>query len=144
MWSAILTGGIFVSILSLYFLRADWIANSFRTGPDGSHDMYLYTGFFSFFVIISIFNGLNARTDTMNLFEHITLNKGFIRVMSLILVIQVIMTYAGGVILRTYGLIFSEWRLILMLAFLIIPLDLLRKFIVILVKNQASFILPQK
>ena len=135
MWSAILTCGIFVSVLSLYFLKADWIANSFRTGPDGSHNMYLYTGFFSFFVIISILNGLNARTDTINLFEHITQNMGFIRVMSLILVIQIIMTYAGGVILSTYGLVFSEWLLILMLAFLIIPLDLLRKIVFISIRK---------
>ncbi|SLM32497.1 hypothetical protein MTBBW1_750018 [Desulfamplus magnetovallimortis] len=46
-----------------------------------------------------------------------------------ILVIQVVMTYAGGVILRTHGLLFNEWLLILSLAFLIIPLNLLRKVI---------------
>jgi len=129
MWSSILTGGIFISVLSLYFLQATWIADSFRMGPDGTHEIYLYTGFFSFFVFISILNGLNARTDTMNLFEHITKNMGFVKVMSSILVIQVIMTYAGGVILRTYGLVFNEWLLIVSLAFLIIPLDLFRKFI---------------
>jgi len=129
MWSSILTGGLFISVLSLYFLKASWIADSFRTAPDGTHDIYLYTGFFSFFVFISILNGLNARTDTMNLFEHITKNMGFVKVMSSILVIQVIMTYAGGVILRSYGLVFNEWLLIVSLAFLIIPLDLFRKFI---------------
>lgn len=129
MWSSILTGGIFISALSIAFLTSAFIADFFRFGPDGSHDMYLYTGFFSFFVFISILNGLNARTETMNLFEHITQNMGFLKVMSSILVIQVIMTYAGGVILRTYGLVFREWILILCLAFLIIPLDLLRKFI---------------
>lgn len=130
MWSSILTGGIFISALSIAFLTSGWIADFFRFGPDGSHDMYLYTGFFSFFVIISILNGLNARTETMNLFEHIGQNMGFVKVMSSILVIQIIMTYAGGVILRTHGLIFKEWLLIVLLALLIIPLDLLRKFIV--------------
>ncbi len=129
MWSAILMGGIFVSSLSIFFLTSDWIADFFRFGPDGSHDMYLYTGFFSFFVFISILNGLNARTETMNLFEHITQNMGFVKVMSSILAIQVIMTYLGGVILRTHGLVFKEWLLIIGLALLIIPLDLLRKFI---------------
>ncbi|SLM31956.1 Calcium-translocating P-type ATPase, PMCA-type [Desulfamplus magnetovallimortis] len=129
MWSAILTCGIFVSLLSLYFLKAEWIVNSFRTGPDGSHDLYLYTGFFSFFVFISILNGLNARSEGLNLFEHIGLNTGFIKVMSMILVIQVIMTYAGGVILRTHGLVFNEWLVVVGLASLVIPLDLCRKLI---------------
>ncbi|MBF0573998.1 MAG: cation-translocating P-type ATPase [Desulfamplus sp.] len=129
MWSSILMGGIFVSSLSIVFLTSGWIADFFRFGPDGKHDMYLYTGFFSFFVFISILNGLNARTETMNLFEHITQNMGFVKVMSSILIIQVVMTYAGGVILRTYGLAFNEWLLIIALALLIIPLDLLRKFI---------------
>ncbi|MBF0302273.1 MAG: cation-translocating P-type ATPase [Desulfamplus sp.] len=129
MWSSILMGGIFISSLSIFFLTSGWIADFFRFGPDGKHDMYLYTGFFSFFVFISILNGLNARTETMKLFEHITQNMGFVKVMSSILVIQVIMTYLGGVILRTYGLVFNEWLLIIGLALLIIPLDLLRKFI---------------
>ncbi|MBF0211682.1 MAG: calcium-translocating P-type ATPase, PMCA-type [Desulfamplus sp.] len=129
MWSAILMGGIFISGLSIFFLTSDWIADFFRFGPDGKHDMYLYTGFFSFFVFISILNGLNARTETMNLFEHINQNMGFVKVMSSILLIQIIMTYMGGVILRTHGLVFKEWLLIIVLALLIIPLDLLRKFI---------------
>lgn len=129
MWSAILMGGIFVAGLSIFFLTSNWIADFFRFGPDGKHDMYLYTGFFSFFVFISILNGLNARTETMKLFEHITQNMGFVKVMSSILFIQIIMTYIGGVILRTHGLVFKEWVLIIVLALLIIPLDLLRKFI---------------
>lgn len=129
MWSSILMGGIFISSLSIFFLTSGWIADFFRFGPDGKHDMYLYTGFFSFFVFISILNGLNARTETMNLFEHITQNMGFVKVMSSILIIQVVMTYIGGVILRTYGLVLNEWLLIIGLALLIIPLDLLRKFI---------------
>ncbi|MBF0233563.1 MAG: hypothetical protein HQK65_11065, partial [Desulfamplus sp.] len=47
-----------------------------------------------------------------------------------ILAIQVVMTYAGGVILRTYGLVLNEWLLIISLALLIIPLDLCRKLII--------------
>ncbi|MBF0468746.1 MAG: calcium-translocating P-type ATPase, PMCA-type [Desulfamplus sp.] len=130
MWSSILTGGVFISVLSIFFLTSDTIADFFRFGPDGSHDMYLYTGFFSFFVFISILNGLNARTDTLNLFEHINQNTGFIKVMSSILGIQIVMTYAGGVILRTYGLVLNEWLLIVSLALLIIPLDLCRKLVI--------------
>lgn len=39
------------------------------------------------------------------------------------------MTYYGGAILRTAGLVFSEWIVVLTLALTIIPLDLMRKFI---------------
>lgn len=129
MWSAILTGGFFVTAISLYFLKAPMIMDYFRKGPDGNENIYLYTGFFTFFIFISIFNGFNARTESLNLFEHINKNTGFLKVMGLIILIQVIMTYVGGVILRCYGLVINEWIFVLLLAVLIIPLDLLRKII---------------
>ncbi|NLY44213.1 MAG: calcium-translocating P-type ATPase, PMCA-type [Clostridiaceae bacterium] len=129
MWSAILTGGLFISALSLFFLKSDLVRSMFRQGPAGNPDIYYLTGFFTFFVFISIVNGLNARTDSINLFEHLGENKGFLRVMGMILVIQIIMTYFGGAILRTAGLVMDEWIFIIALSLLIIPVDLIRKII---------------
>jgi len=50
--------------------------------------------------------------------------------MSLIAVVQVFMTYYGGVILRTRGLVMPEWIVVLSLAALIIPFDMLRKVLI--------------
>lgn len=142
MWSQILTAGIFVSVLSLFFLMSDFVRSYFRVGESGNglellnisglqgnEDMYLLTGFFTFFILISIINGFNARTENLNVFENITKNPGFIKVMGLIVVIQIGMTYLGGVILRTFGLNINEWLIVVLLAASIIPLDMLRKVI---------------
>ena len=66
----------------------------------------------------------------MNLFDNIGGNTGFLKVMGLIVVVQIIMTYFGGVILRCFGLTASEWIFVLAMAFTIIPVDLVRKAIV--------------
>ena len=97
--------------------------------PDADN-LYLLTGYFAFFIFMAVFNAFNARTDEKNLFDNISENKGFLRVMGLIVVVQVLMIYFGGVILRCYGLTLTEWGFVLALAFTIVPVDLVRKAIV--------------
>jgi magnesium-transporting ATPase (P-type) len=126
MWGSILTGASLTFVLSMVFLLTDFAGGMFR--PDGA-DRYLLTGFFAFFIMTSVFNAFNARTDQMNLFDNISKNKGFLRVFALIVVVQVLMTYFGGVILRCFGLTASEWLFVIAASFLIIPVDLIRKAI---------------
>ena len=63
----------------------------------------------------------------MNLFENIGGNKGFLRVLALIAVVQVAMTYLGGSVLRCHGFGVVEWLVVLVMAASIIPVDLIRK-----------------
>ena len=79
------------------------------------------------FILLITFNAFNARTEKTNLFEHIGENVGFIRVITLILILQVIITYIGGSILRSVGLLWNEWLIVVIIALTIIPFDLLRK-----------------
>lgn len=127
MKSSIGVGGIFTTILSIFFLTSKTIGDMFIGGAQGLHHM---TAFFCVFIFAAIFNSFNARTTSMNIFEHIGENKDFIKVMGLIAVIQVVMTYIGGVILRTTPLDLDEWLIVLVLSVLIIPIDLIRKSIV--------------
>lgn len=126
MWSSILTGSIWTFILSMFFLVSNLSKNVFR---NSEQDIYLLTGYFSFFIFIAVFNAFNARTEKINLLDNISGNKGFIEVISLIMLIQILMTYFGGVILRCYGLNIQEWIFVLGLAVTIIPIDLFRKII---------------
>ncbi len=130
MWSGILVGSIWTFILSMLFLKLPLIADVFRVDEVGHHDKYLFTGFFTFFVMIAAFNAFNARTAETNLFDHIKENHGFWKVIVLIVVTQIIMTYVGGQVLNCYGLVLKEWLLVIGLAFTIIPIDLIRKAIV--------------
>ncbi len=127
MWSQILTGSFWVFALSMIFLLTPLFDNLFRQA-DG--DIYQLTGYFTFFIFASVFNAFNARTEQLNLFDHISNNTGFLKVLLLIVVIQIIMTDFGGVILRCFGLTLSEWVAVILLALTIIPVDLLRKVLV--------------
>ncbi len=132
MWSSILTGALWTFALSLVFILTSFAAGFFRPdlpGAAGQPVSFLMTGYFSFFILTSVFNAFNARTEKLNLLDNIGKNRGFLRVMGMIALVQVAMTYLGGVILRCYGLNAKEWIFVLVLAVTIIPVDLLRKMI---------------
>ncbi len=128
MWSSILIGAGWTFALSMVFILSPFTHQFFRVVSWGK-DPYLLTGYFAFFIFIAVFNAFNARTDKLNLFDNLNGNPGFLRVMGLIVVVQVIMTYFGGVILRCYGLTAKEWIFVLVMAFTIIPVDLVRKLV---------------
>jgi len=133
MWSAILVDGIFMASISIYFLTSDFVAGLFVCDaarcPDPELNLVLLTGFFGFFVFMNNFNKFNARTEGLNLFEHITENRNFLIVVILIFFLQTSFTYFGGEVLRTVGLTLEEWFYVLAFAITIIPLDLTRKLL---------------
>ena len=129
MYSAIGVGALWSFGAGLFFLLSNFSHEHFRVGETDAN-MYLMTGYFAFFIFTAVFNAFNARTDQLNLFDNIGGNTGFLNVMALIVVVQVIMTYIGDVILRCFGLTASEWVFVIAMAFTIIPVDLIRKTIV--------------
>jgi len=134
MWSAILIDGIFMALISIYFLNSDFVAGLFvceaRCSPVREElNLVHLTAFFGFFVFMNNFNKFNARTEGLNLFEHITENRNFLVVVILIFFLQTSFTYFGGEVLRTVGLTLEEWFYVLAFAITIIPLDLTRKLL---------------
>lgn len=145
MWSEIITGALWIFALSLVMLitgidpsndtfRTDrFMANLFREYTAGDAEdstNYLLTGYFCFFIFAAVFNAFNARTEKMNLMDNIGRNKGFLKILGIITVVQVLMTYLGGAVLDCYGLNLTEWIVVLVMAVSIIPVDLIRKAIV--------------
>ncbi|MDR1218617.1 MAG: calcium-translocating P-type ATPase, PMCA-type [Treponema sp.] len=126
MWSSILTGGLWTFAISLVFLFAGFVTDRFSalSGNDTLH-----TGYFAFFVFTAVFNAFNARTEKLNLFDNISGNKGFLRVLSIIVLVQTALVYAGGQVFHCFGLSLTQWRIALLFAVSIIPIDLLRKAI---------------
>ena len=121
--SIILIGGIICAV-SLALVLNHNLRDLFPYGHN-----YIETVVFAYFIFATIFNSFNARTESLNLFEHITENKRFLTVMGIITVVQIILIYVGGELLRTVPLEFNSWLIILGLSFLVIPIDLLRKAI---------------
>jgi calcium-translocating P-type ATPase len=124
MASQIFFTGLYTTVMSIAFLKCPAIKDLFRTAAD---NRYLLTGFFAFFMFSAIFNSLNSRTQRLNLFSHIMNNKAFISIMTMVVAIQTVLIYYGKSVFRAYGLTFSELRIVILFAFLIIPIDLMRK-----------------
>lgn len=148
MMSEIIVGAGWTFILSITMLLlgekivdADGVAmleswGWLRPGSiEGDAHIFLTTAYFAFFIFIAVFNGFNARTEKMNLFDNLSRNKGFLTVFGIIAAVQIAMTYIGlavpavGEILGCHGLNGTEWLLVLIMAISIIPVDLIRKAI---------------
>ena len=71
----------------------------------------------------------NARTMELNLFDNLGRNKGFLQVMGIIVIVQIVMTYFGGEVMHCHGLNASELFFVLLMAVTIIPIDILKKII---------------
>ncbi|MCI7768179.1 MAG: calcium-translocating P-type ATPase, PMCA-type [Oscillospiraceae bacterium] len=136
MKTEIITGAAWVVILSLVFLLTGLDTASGTIKEHGfigryfRDTMYLFTGYFSFFIFAAVANAFNARTEELNLFDNIGKNRGFLKVMGIIAAVQVIMTYLGGSVLGCYGLDLREWAVILVMALSVIPVDIIRKLII--------------
>lgn len=126
MLQSVVLGGLYITIVGIAFYKSAWVDHLFR---DADNHIYTYTGFFCTYIFMAVANGFNVRTDSVNLLENISLNKGFLQVMALIVVIQVAMTYVGGRVLRTTPLNASEWVVVVLFALSIVVIDLLRKLL---------------
>jgi len=132
MYQEIILTGSYSAFLCIFFLKFP-IFKEFITYD--VNDKYFLTAFFCLFVFIGIFNAFNTRTNKINLAYRITNNKVFLVIFALVGIIQLYFIYFGGSIFRTYGLTLKELILILLIAFTVIPFDILRK---ILTKSDNS------
>lgn len=130
--SAIATSAIFITLGSVLILENFAGILDFVRPISGAIDINTYdkTFMFAFFIYSIIFNSLNTRSETLNIFEHIGQNKKFIFVMSGIFVMQTILLEIGGPIFGTAPLTIKGYIAAIVLALLIIPVDMIRKLIV--------------
>jgi len=130
MWSAIIFNGGFIAIFSIIFLTYSPIQQLFLRNDIVDQKVFL-TAFFCFFIFITNFNSLNVRTKGIHIFENILENINFIIVGITIFCVQIIFTYIGGSWLRTVGLNFKEWVIIILMSATIIPFDMIRKLTIV-------------
>ncbi len=133
MTNQILFNGLYAALLCIWFLKSKFISSIYRVDPSNK---YLLTAFFGLFIFIAIFNAFNARTYRLNILSNILKNKVFIAIITFIAVVQVILIYYGGEVFRTTGLTIYEFEIMIILAFSIIPFDIIRK--IILKKNKIT------
>lgn len=121
----ILIGAFYITGICLSILFVPAVRNLF-----GDVDItYLKSALFATFMMAITFNGFNARTEHINPFEHIGRNKNFLLVMGTIFLMQFVFVTFGGEVLSVERLSAHSWMNCLMLAFMVIPIDVVRKLI---------------
>lgn len=125
--------GIWLTILSFIYLKADFFKNMFAT-----EEQHL-TSYFVLFIASALFNGFNVRNEGYGIFKGLNENTGFLKVFFGIIIIQALIVNSGLVPLTIFtwiGNMFScvpfgiqGWIVVFILAFTMIPVDLIRKAI---------------
>ena len=125
MFTQVLISAAYITVVCLGILFIPAIQNLF-----GDVDMtYLKSAVFATFMMAVTFNGFNARTSHINPFENLGRNKNFLLVMLAIFVLQFVFVTFGGDVLSVESLSPQSWLVCLILAFLVIPIDMIRKAI---------------
>lgn len=117
---------IYSICLCLFSLKSYTLQKVFNF-PD---DTYKMTAFFALFMFTAIFTSFCARTHQMNLLDYISANKPFLWIMGIVTVVQILIIYIGGDVFRTDKLSINDLIMVILLAFTVIPVDLIRKYII--------------
>lgn len=121
----ILLGALYITFLCIGILFIPCIRGFF-----GNVDStYLKTAVFAVFMMAITFNGFNARTNHINVFSGVGKNKTFLWVMFAIFALQFVFVTFGGEVLSVEALSVKHWIICIVMAFLIIPIDMIRKAI---------------
>lgn len=133
MMTQIVIMGLWLTIVSFAFLKLDFFNQFF-----GSEKQKL-TAYFVLFIVSALFNGFNVRDEGFGIFKNLNENTGFIKVLLGIVAIQAIIVNAELVPLKLFkwiGEMFScvpfsiqGWGVVILLAFTMIPIDMIRKAI---------------
>lgn len=125
MFTEIIISALYITIVCLAILFFAPLRNMF-----GDVDItYLKSALFATFMMAITFNGFNARTEHINVFEGLGRNKNFLLVMFAIFALQFVFVTFGGEVLSVEALSPSTWIICIVLAFLVIPIDMIRKAI---------------
>ena len=135
--SAIAVAGVWMTIAGVTMLKT----NIF----DGLVEpLHIGTVYFTMFVMFSVFNGFNVRTNDGEIFRHLTKNKPFIGVMSAIVLVQVLLVYCTGNLFDCVSISIVEWALCITIGLTLIPVDMIRKFVLKLTGNNKNEIKEEK
>lgn len=99
------------------------IANMFATETEA------ITARFALLCFMAVFNGFNIRTEHINLFNGIGKNKLFSAIAIGIFVMTFALCNFAENLIKVTALDFKHWVVVVILAFIVIPIDLIRKII---------------
>lgn len=101
-------------------------------GPIGkmfTTEISTMTARFALLCLMAVFNGFTIRTDSMNLFKGIKNNKLFIYIALGIFAMIVVLCNFVGNLVQTTPMDIKQWIVVLVTAFMVVPVDWIRKAI---------------
>ncbi len=134
MFIEILISALYITVICLSILFVPFIRDLFGD----VNSTYLKSAVFATFMMAIGFNGFNARTSHINPLEGIGRNKNFLLIMLAVFAMQVVFVTFGGEVLSVESLSLSAWMLCAALAFLIIPIDMVRKVVIAKMEKQKG------
>ena len=122
----ILSTGAFSLVLCIAFLSLNIfkVIYNYNVNTDK-----FFTAFYALFVFMGIFNSLLARSERLVVTSNLNKNKGFVIIMLLIALVQVLMIYFGGEIFRCVPLSWRELSVVISFALCVVPFEMLRRLI---------------
>ena len=113
-----------VAFIALYgIITFSPIANMFASETEAM------TARFALLCFMAVFNGFNIRTEHINLFNGIGKNKLFSAIAIGIFVMTFALCNFAENLIKVTALVFKHWVVVVILAFMVIPIDLIRKII---------------
>ena len=113
-----------VAFIALYgIITFSPIANMFATEAEAM------TARFALLCFMAVFNGFNIRTEHINLFNGIGKNKLFSAIAIGIFAMTFALCNFAENLIKVTALDFKHWVVVVILAFMVIPIDLIRKII---------------
>lgn len=138
----ILIMGLWLTVLSLLYLTSGWTRGFFET------DEQFLTSYFVLFILSALMNGFNVRDDGFDIFRNLRLNPDFLKIFLVIIGVQFCIVNISRLPFATARMIgqmfncvpfgFPGWTLVFVLALLVIPVDMLRKFLSMVKNRQLS------
>ncbi len=131
--------GAWLTFISFLFLKLPIFETWFKTASNkpGAVNEQLLTGYFILFIVSALFNGFNVRDEKFKIFSGLNENKGFLKVFLSIIVVQAFIVNAALIPVPGFEYISNMfscvpigiecWGIIILLAFTMIPVDLIRK-----------------
>ena len=138
MFVEIIIAALYITGVCLAILTVPYVQNFFDIQGLAEADKWIYlkSAIFATFMMAITFNGFNARTEHINIFKGIFKNVNFLLVMFGIFAMQYVFVTFGGEVLSVHSLSPKSWLVCVILAVLVIPIDMIRKVIVLAFRKK--------
>jgi len=118
-----------IALSSIVFIALFGVITFGPVGNMFTTKLSAMTARFALLCLMAVFNGFTIRTDSMNLFKGIKNNKLFVYIALGIFAMTVVLCNFVGNLVQTTPMDVKQWIVVLVTAFMIVPVDWIRKAI---------------